>query len=441
MMKISFWVAATVVMLCWTGLVSAQTLREMEVMDHGMAAVVVRNPDVGILIVESVIPELSFESNMGIIKVEHDKPGEWILHLYPGTNLITFKAEGYKTVSDVRLVVPKKRARKVEVKPLKIVGTEIPIAILTKPEGAEIFIDHESRGTGKGHTVSVGTHRLRIVKDGYRPIEETIDVDEKHTIFEYTLEKIEDVGLEITTEPDSATIYIDGVKVGLSPVGTFYLPGKYPIRIERAWYVAYEDSIEIKEPETKKEYVLQPDFGEITVTSSPQSNLDIYINGIDQHVKTPHTFFRQRPGTYNIQARSQYYETEEREIALKRGEKKRVRLTSEENFATLTIHTYDSATVLLNGERIERLTDIRLEPMMATIEVRMLKAEPLTERIALRKGERRSVDLYPEVQTGSIQVTVKPLDAKVELKGDAGEYYTSEGKGYFKDIPILGGMN
>ena len=110
MARISFLVAATAIMLCWTGLTSAQILQEMEVKDLGLVPVVVRNPDVGILIVESVIPELSFESNMGIIKVTHERPGEWVLHLFPGTNLITFKAEGYKSVNDMRLVVPKKRA-------------------------------------------------------------------------------------------------------------------------------------------------------------------------------------------------------------------------------------------------------------------------------------------------------------------------------------------
>ena len=113
-------------MLCLIGLVTplehlahAQTLKEMKVVDQGEAkGVVVRNPEVGILIVTSVIPNLSFESNMGIIKVDDSDPGRWVLHLHPGTNLITFKAEGYKSVSRVRLVVPRKKAHHVEVQPV-----------------------------------------------------------------------------------------------------------------------------------------------------------------------------------------------------------------------------------------------------------------------------------------------------------------------------------
>jgi len=161
---------ASMVILCAASLGTAQTLQEMEVIDGGLTTAVVRDPDVGILIVESVIPNLSFESNMGIIKVNHDRPGEWILYLFPGTNLITFKAEGYRTVSDVRLVVPKKRARKVEVKPLQGVGY---LALDTSPSGAEVVIE-----SGRGETITVttpveklelkaGAYSLFVDKPGY----------------------------------------------------------------------------------------------------------------------------------------------------------------------------------------------------------------------------------------------------------------------------------
>ncbi|MCK5527105.1 MAG: hypothetical protein KAJ05_08145, partial [Candidatus Latescibacteria bacterium] len=124
---------ASLIILCTASPEAAEILNEMEVIDRGLAPVVVRNPEESILIVTSVIPKLSFASNMGIIRVNDDTPGKWIVYLHPGTNLITFMAEGYKSVSSVRLVVPKKKARNVEVKVLKTRGTLI---VESDPSGA-----------------------------------------------------------------------------------------------------------------------------------------------------------------------------------------------------------------------------------------------------------------------------------------------------------------
>ena len=44
--------------------------------------------------------------------------------------------------------------------------------------------------------------------------------------------------------------------------------------------------------------------------------------------------------------------------------------------------------------------------------------------------------MYPEVQTGVIQVMCIPMDANIELSGDAGEHYTSKGRKSFTDVPV-----
>ncbi|MCD6161624.1 MAG: SUMF1/EgtB/PvdO family nonheme iron enzyme [candidate division Zixibacteria bacterium] len=102
----------------------------------------------------------------------------------------------------------------------------------------------------------------------------------------------------------------------------------------------------------------------------------------------------------------------------------------------LSIKTHKNATVYLDGKELTQLNDIRLEPSRVTVEVRMPKAEPVNKRLTLKKGDTLTVDLYPDIQTGTIQVVVTPFDANIELKGDAGEYYTSTGKKIFSDVPI-----
>ncbi len=46
------------------------------------------------------------------------------------------------------------------------------------------------------------------------------------------------------------------------------------------------------------------------------------------------------------------------------------------------------------------------------------------------------MEIFPKVQTGTIQVVTIPSNAKIELKGDGGEHYTAIGRKTFLDVPV-----
>ena len=76
----------------------SQELKEIDietVPESESMTFVIRNTNEAFLIVHSTIPNLQFESNRAIIEVDNPDPGEYRLHLEPGTHIITFKAEGY----------------------------------------------------------------------------------------------------------------------------------------------------------------------------------------------------------------------------------------------------------------------------------------------------------------------------------------------------------
>ncbi len=75
---------------------------------------VVRNANESILVVHSNIPVMSFETNMGIIRVDNPDPGEFRLHLHPGSIIVTFKADGYMPVKRT-FYIPIKDYREVRV--------------------------------------------------------------------------------------------------------------------------------------------------------------------------------------------------------------------------------------------------------------------------------------------------------------------------------------
>jgi formylglycine-generating enzyme required for sulfatase activity len=171
--------------------------------------------------------------------------------------------------------------------------------------------------------------------------------------------------LQIETIPEGATVYLDGIKLGESPVGVFYKPGTYPIKISKEGHVTIEnETLEVKLPQTRKSYTL------------------------------------------------------------------------EENVGYLTINTNPGATVYFNDQKITNPKNVKLAPQLVIIKVTMPKAETLEQQVVLKRNDKLSLDMFSNVQTGTLQIAVTPFEAKIELTGDAGEKYTAEGMKIFEEIPI-----
>jgi formylglycine-generating enzyme required for sulfatase activity len=233
-----------------------------------------------------------------------------------------------------------------------------------QPEDANLYLDGELMIKAGTYPLALGAHELRIEKDGYQAIAEQIVVDEQNIFFDYKLVRQPDAGLQIQTNPSGATVYLEGVNLGKTPIAVFYKPGVYPIRITLKDFVTVEEYLEVKIPQTQKMYLL------------------------------------------------------------------------EENVGYLTINTHSSAIVTFNGERITDPKNVKLAPQLVRVKVSMPKAEALEQQVVLRRNERLEMDMYPEVQTGTLQMAVTPFDAQIVLTGDAGESYSAEGMHVFEDIPV-----
>ena len=381
---------------------------------------------------------LAYDAYNGVVRVDHN-PGKDMVFLSPDERVLEILHSGHEPLklilSEIGIHLKGRQVWRI-----RLTGeqklTQIPIVVISDPPGAEISIDGRNMGTGRQLTVPSGSHELRLVKEGFQPVIRRIQVDASQTLFEVKMEKQQEVPLQIDSQPGGAAIYLEGVKVGETPYSYFYPAGRYRLRLEKAWYVTYEDLIDIQMPKAAQTIRLQENFASLTVASSPKSGMDILLDGVPQNAVTPHTFDRLRPGTYEVRAQSAEYETDTQAIDLARGEKKTVHLTSSANFAELTVLTHSAAKVKIDGKEIKTLENIRLAPSVVTVKAEMAKASPVEERLVLRKGEKRTVELYPQVPTGTIQVAVVPFEAKVELRGDAGESFSSVGARSFSDVPV-----
>ncbi|MBD3166355.1 hypothetical protein GF324_07145 [bacterium] len=112
---------------------SAQNLRELEWEELNAGSFIVTNPNQSVLIVESTLQGLGFESNRGIQSVEEPDPGVYFVKLDPGVQLITVRADGYLPLQLPRYNYQANGARKIRVKPEQVLGA-MNVFDVSRPE-------------------------------------------------------------------------------------------------------------------------------------------------------------------------------------------------------------------------------------------------------------------------------------------------------------------
>jgi formylglycine-generating enzyme required for sulfatase activity len=310
----------------------------------------------------------SYDSNDGIVGQIDDNPGKDIVYLTSTERVLEVFKTGFKPLKIILSNYGISMKPK-EVWQIEIAGDELadvlPVTFRFTPADATLIIDGKPAGTAMSQNLALGKHTIKLVKDSYQTIEKDITVDDKNVFFEFKMVKQPDAGLQIETIPEGAMVYLDGIKLGESPVAAFYKPGTYPIHITKEGFVSIENqTLEVKLPTTRKIYTL------------------------------------------------------------------------EENVGYLTVNTNPGATVYFNEEKITNPKNVKLAPQLVKIKVTMPKAETLEQQVALKRNDKLILEMFPDVQTGSLQIAVTPFDAKIELNGDAGEKYTAEGMKIFEDIPV-----
>lgn len=143
----------------------------------------------------------------------------------------------------------------------KIVTTPPPpktgiLWVISEPAGAEVFVN----GTFKGVTplrldgVNAGNYTLKVVLSGYESQTKTVTVvGEQTNKFTFTLKKIatKPAILKVTTIPEGAEVYIDGLLVGISNNSFTISEGTHEILIRLEGYQDYVATITVKGGEVR----------------------------------------------------------------------------------------------------------------------------------------------------------------------------------------------
>ena len=168
--------------------------------------------------------------------------GAYTLSLPYGTHYYTVKLKDFSLNNQV--VHVDKNAKTVNVDLTEFFAK---VNVSCKTEDAEIFINGESLGMGKWEGFLVpGKCEVEIVKNGYHPQSKTMELMENDSVrFDFPALKMISGFLNVNYTPNGSDIYINGGKIGVTPLKKELPVGDYKIEIMREGYLPYTNEIKI----------------------------------------------------------------------------------------------------------------------------------------------------------------------------------------------------
>ncbi len=162
---------------------------------------------------------------------EYKGKGKWTGRVSEGLhNVEARKANHRSSTKTVDLVLGEDKTIALEA-PQPISGS---IDVNSSPMSAEIYIDGKHYGQTPNYIneILIGTHELKLEKQGCATITKTINVKENETL---TINEKLQTGKEITISTDQSgdKIYVDGNYVGTSPITSNLTYGSHNIKVER----------------------------------------------------------------------------------------------------------------------------------------------------------------------------------------------------------------
>ncbi|MDP8267835.1 MAG: SUMF1/EgtB/PvdO family nonheme iron enzyme, partial [Candidatus Tenebribacter davisii] len=249
--------------------------------------------------------------------------------------------------------------------------------------------------------------------------------------------EIVQVPVMISCNQNGAKVYVDNQQIGLtqnkmltSNIGS----GPREIRIEKDGFATQTLQEEISMQNNSFDFKLVPAMpAAVTINSNPEG-ATVYIDNLKFGETPTQSFFD--AGTYPIRIEKENYETINEQITITELETTKSYILNDIR-AILTIKTHPNATVKFNSESYKgSVINLKIAPQVLQITVEMPKAETINRVITLKPKTNEILEIYPEVQTGTVQVMIIPNSADIELNGDGGEHYTATGRKTFIDVPI-----
>jgi len=199
--------------------------------------------------------------------------------LLPGKHQLSAEAEGYHTLSTT-IEVTGARTQDIE-----LVLDPLPgkLNVSSGLDDIEVFIDGEVAGTGPGliEDIARGSHIVEFRKYRYFPLKQEIDIEGRGRtqLVEVELEPAWGQ-MQVSSAPEDAEVFIDGLPVGMTPLTTEVLETGTLLSLAKKGYKTWEKQLSIKagSMETYPTIELVVADGTVDFSTSP-AGAQLRVNG------------------------------------------------------------------------------------------------------------------------------------------------------------------
>ena len=224
--------------------------------------------------------------------------------------------------------------------------------------------------------------------------------------------------LSVKTTPQGAEVYINGSKIGETPLEKPLSIDTYNLKIKKKGYEILEKSILIKSEETiTLEETLNSLHGILNIKTQP-SGAKIFIDGEDTGLTTP-AKKELLEGNYKVTLEKELFEKIDFNIGITKNETLNLDKKLISVAGTVKIITTEGATIKIDN-KFAGISSIeeQLLPAMYFIVIEKAGYFPIKKMITLHKGKTTTLDLPLRKKEGILILTTKPSGANVYVDGD-----------------------
>lgn len=314
--------------------------------------------------------------------VRHDQTPLTLQNLAPGKHLIVVNKEGFQEARRTVALLAGNAAVEIKLEPLRGL-----LLVHSNPPGADVTID----GAFHGQTpllmpdFPLGNHRLLMMKPGFLPRELAVQVADRIPQ-KVSADLVSDTGtVVVRAAPENAQVRVNGMDRGMTPCEVVVPSGEIEIQLVAPGYEAYKESIVIAAQERREvSATLKPVPVTLQVVTIPEK-ARIYVDN-QFRGEAPVLLTDLTPGDHRIRAELRGYETQARDISLRREERVVEEFRMIKNSGKLVIVTEPAdVKVFLNGEDLGATQSAGASTVSDALEIDMLPPGDYTLQLS-RKG-------------------------------------------------------
>jgi hypothetical protein len=357
-MKINLLIfVAASLFLCMSEMQAQALNGEMQASFYDEPSKVNPETDKALLIVRSEIPNLKFDSNRKIQKVEMITVGAlWYVWLPPGTHIIKISCAGYQLIELQPVNFIKQRTYGLQIKEVRaprqnnVVGGKGSFFVSSEPEGAELTIDGVP---GKWTTpatiknILATTWQLALSLPRY----DTLFI--KATVFQDSLLRLENqkltpqFGFLKIDAAKNVSFFLNGTRQSNNRNDSIEVPiGPQRITFKKVKYADFDTTLDVN---PGRIYELQPklapQFGFFKFKDFQES--EIYVDGslaqLSTNIELP-------LGAHKVRVSNKQYGDNEKSFILSSGEVKVIQMTDFLESAFLNLSTDVPADIYIDGK-------------------------------------------------------------------------------------------